>query len=88
MCKEGGVWKIAARRYFLNFEAPYQGGWASLKPVSGNWQTAVATEFPADAPARAVPAVSGRVRSAVSLCDGTLRAIQSRPPFDVSKAPR
>ena len=34
MCKQNDVWKIAARRYYLNFEAPYQGGWAALKPVS------------------------------------------------------
>ena len=34
--QQGGVWKIAARRYYLNFEAPYQGGWAALKPVSGD----------------------------------------------------
>jgi hypothetical protein len=48
---EGGVWKIAARAYYLNFEAPYQGGWAALKPVSGNWQTPVAKVFAPDAPA-------------------------------------
>jgi SnoaL-like domain len=30
--REGAVWKIAARHYFLNFEAPYIGGWASLQP--------------------------------------------------------
>ena len=47
---DGGVWKIAARRYYLNFEAPYQGGWASLKPVAGSWQSDVAKEFPPDAP--------------------------------------
>ena len=24
---DGGVWKISARNYYLNFEAPYQGVW-------------------------------------------------------------
>jgi hypothetical protein len=48
---EGGVWKIASRAYYLNFEAPYQGGWAALKPQAGAWQTPVAREFPPDAPA-------------------------------------
>src|SRR5580692_4138403 len=47
---QDGVWKIAARRYYLNFEAPYQGGWAALKPVAGEWQSAVARDFPPDAP--------------------------------------
>src|ERR1700722_16242818 len=37
--QDDGVWKIAARRYYLNFEAPYQGGGAALKPISGDWQS-------------------------------------------------
>jgi hypothetical protein len=49
--RQDGVWKIAARRYYLNFEAPYQGGWASLKPVQGTWQTEAGKAFPADSPA-------------------------------------
>jgi SnoaL-like domain len=80
--KADEVWKIAARRYYLNFEAPYQGGWAALKPVSGEWQSAVAREFPADAPTP----VSYRPFPAVYLPPyhyaGSLRAIQSRAPFD------
>jgi hypothetical protein len=46
---EGGVWKIAARNYYLNFEAPYQGGWAVLKPGSARLSQ-VAMEFPPDTP--------------------------------------
>lgn len=86
--KQGGVWKIAVRRYYLNFEAPYQGGWASLKPVSGPWQSAVAKDFPADAPApksyQPFPAV---FVPPYHYADGTLRAIQSRAPFDSPKRP-
>ncbi|MEN9705374.1 MAG: hypothetical protein RLZZ393_1253, partial [Pseudomonadota bacterium] len=48
--KEGGVWKIAARQYYLNFEAPYEGGWAVMKPAAAEARSAVAKEFPADAP--------------------------------------
>ena len=66
--KENGVWKIAARRYYLNFEAPYQGGWAALKPVTGDRQSAVAKDFPPGcAGAQAVRALPGRVRAAVPL---------------------
>jgi hypothetical protein len=79
--KESGVWKIAARRYYQNFEAPYQGGWAALKPVTGDWQTAVARDFPADAAApkqyQPFPAV---FVPPYHYADGTLRAIQSRAP--------
>ncbi|MGC1457122.1 MAG: nuclear transport factor 2 family protein [Steroidobacteraceae bacterium] len=83
--KQDDVWKIAARRYYLNFEAPYQGGWAALQPVSGDWRSPVAKDFPPDAPAaqqyQPFPAVF------VPPYDyaGTLRAIQSRAPFDAPK---
>ncbi len=84
--KDADVWKIKVRRYFLNFEAPYQGGWASLQPVAGSWQSAIARDFPADAPAPAqyqpFPAV---FVPPYDYADGTLRAIQSRAPFDPPK---
>src|SRR5689334_9927269 len=48
---DNGVWKIAGRAYYLNFEAPYQGGWAKLPSVTGGWQSEVAKAFPPDAPA-------------------------------------
>jgi hypothetical protein len=86
--REGGVWKIATRRYYLNFEAPYQGGWAALKPVAGNWPTPVARDFPPDAPApkqyAPFPAV---FLPPYHYADGSLTAIQSRSPFTAPKRP-
>ncbi len=85
--KQDGVWMICARRYYLNFEAPYQGGWAALKPVTGDWRSPVAREFPPDEPApfqyQPFPAVF------IPPYDyaGNLRAIQSRPPFDLPERP-
>jgi hypothetical protein len=86
--RENGVWKIAARQYFLNFEAPYQGGWAALKPVAGNSRSDVAAEFPPDAPApqvyRAFPAV---FIPPYHYADGNFSAIRSRPPVTPPKRP-
>jgi hypothetical protein len=48
--KENGVWKFQALRLYTNFVAPYEGGWASLEPVEGDWRSEVAMEFPPDAP--------------------------------------
>lgn len=48
--KEDGVWKIASLHYFPNFVAPYEGGWASLKPVEGDWRSPELADFPPDAP--------------------------------------
>jgi hypothetical protein len=86
--KEDGVWKIAARRYYLNFEAPYQGGWAALKPVTGGWQSSVAKDFPPDAPT-AKPYEPFPVVSVppYHYANGNLRAIRSRPPFTAPKRP-
>ncbi len=85
--KEGGVWKIAARRYYPNFVAPYQGGWAALQPVSGDWRTQVASEFPSDAPApeqyKPFPAV---YVPPYHYTDGQLTSIQSDPPFASASA--
>jgi hypothetical protein len=84
--KENGVWKIAARRYYLNFEAPYAGGWAALKPVTGNWPSAVAKDFPPDAPAPQPYAPFPTVFvPPYHWSDGEPRAIQSRPPFVAAK---
>ena len=46
--KDNGVWKIKTMHYYQTFVAPYKGGWASLKPVSGDWKSDVAKEMPAD----------------------------------------
>ncbi len=48
--KEGGVWRIMKAHYYPNFVAPYKGGWPALKPVTGDWKSDVAREFPADRP--------------------------------------
>jgi hypothetical protein len=85
--KDSGVWKIAARRYYLNFEAPYQGGWAALQPVTGGWQSAVAKDFPPDAPVAAPYQPFPSVFVPPYDYAGTLRAIQSRAPFDAPKRP-
>jgi hypothetical protein len=83
---DAGTWKIAARRYYLNFEAPYQGGWASLKPVTGSWQSDVAKEFPPDAPApQAYAPFPAVFIPPYHYADGNLRSIQSRPPVDFPK---
>ncbi len=82
---DNDVWKIKARRYYLNFEAPYQGGWAALKPVAGNWQSPVARDFPADAPAPAQYAPFPAVFVPPYDYGESPRAIQSRAPIAVPK---
>jgi hypothetical protein len=86
--REGGVWKIAARVYYLNFEAPYQGGWAALKPGAGSAPSQVARDFPPDAPVpqayKPFPAV---FVAPYHYAGGTPQAIQSRPPLVLPKRP-
>ena len=48
--KEGGVWKIRRLRLYSNFEAPYKGGWAALKPAPADWRSEAAKALPSDAP--------------------------------------
>lgn len=48
--REGGVWKIAALRFYPNFVAPYEGGWASLKRAEGGWRSPALADFPPDRP--------------------------------------
>jgi hypothetical protein len=48
--KEAGVWKIAALRFYPNFVAPYEGGWAKLEPVEGDWRSPALADFPPDRP--------------------------------------
>ena len=46
--KDGGIWKIAALRFYPNFVAPYDGGWASLEPSDGDWRSPLLADFPPD----------------------------------------
>ncbi len=48
--KQNGVWKISKLHYYPNFVAPYEGGWAKLPPVTGDWMSAAGKAFPADRP--------------------------------------
>jgi hypothetical protein len=48
--KEDGVWTIASLRFYPNFLAPYEGGWASLKRVEADWRTPEIADFPPDQP--------------------------------------
>ena len=48
--KDAGVWKIAALRFYPNFVAPYEGGWALLKPVEGDWRSPALADLPPDRP--------------------------------------
>ncbi len=77
---DGGVWRIAARQYFLNFEAPYQGGWVALKP-GAPVPSAVAKAFPPDAPVPAPYPQFPAVFVPPYHYAGSPRAIQSRAPF-------
>jgi hypothetical protein len=85
---DGGVWKISSRAYYLNFEAPYQGGWAVLKPGAGSSQSAVAKEFPPDAPpAQGYQAFPAVFVAPYHFAGGTPSAIQGKPPVTpVSRA--
>ena len=46
--KDGGVWKIKSMHLYVNFVAPYEKGWARLKPGEGLVQSAASKAFPAD----------------------------------------
>ncbi len=45
---EGGVWKIKSLHLYVNFVAPYEKGWARLKPGEGLVQSVAVTAFPPD----------------------------------------
>ncbi|HTX24499.1 MAG TPA: nuclear transport factor 2 family protein [Steroidobacteraceae bacterium] len=48
--KQDGIWRIVRLHYYPNFVAPYEGGWAHLKPVRGEWITDTGKALPADRP--------------------------------------
>jgi hypothetical protein len=47
--KENGVWKIGKLHWYVSFIAPYEGGWAKMKPVDAQVGDVV-KEFPPDQP--------------------------------------
>jgi hypothetical protein len=48
--KDGGIWKIRSLHLYVNFVAPYEKGWARLKPGEGLAQSAAPKAFPPDRP--------------------------------------
>jgi len=46
--KEGGIWKLKSLHLYVNFVAPYEKGWARLKPGEGLVQSAASKAFPPD----------------------------------------
>jgi hypothetical protein len=48
--KDKGVWKISRLRFYPNFVAPYEIGWAGLVSTTQDWRSEVAKRFPPDRP--------------------------------------
>lgn len=48
--KEGGVWKIKSVHLYINFVAPYEKGWARMKPGEGLAASQTSKDFPPDRP--------------------------------------
>ena len=46
--KENGVWKIDSLHLYVNFVAPYEKGWARLKPGEGLVRSQASIDFPPD----------------------------------------
>ncbi|MCP5144545.1 MAG: nuclear transport factor 2 family protein [Gammaproteobacteria bacterium] len=46
--KDGGVWKIRSLHLYVNFVAPYEKGWARLKPGEGLVRSEASMAFPPD----------------------------------------
>lgn len=46
--KDDGVWKIDSLHLYVNFVAPYEKGWARLKPGDGLVQSEASRAFPPD----------------------------------------
>lgn len=51
--KQGGIWKIKDLRYYNDFSAPYEGGWAKVEPIRP--PDPAADSAPAAAPGGAPP---------------------------------
>ena len=48
--KDGGIWKIRSLHLYVNFVAPFEGGWARMKPAPADWRSDTARDFPPDRP--------------------------------------
>jgi hypothetical protein len=48
--REAGIWKIRSLHLYVNFIAPYEKGWARLKPGEGLARSEAAKAFPPDRP--------------------------------------
>jgi SnoaL-like domain len=51
--KDRGIWKIQSLHLYVNFVAPYEKGWARLKPGEGLTQSQAAGTYPPDRPSSA-----------------------------------
>jgi len=47
---EDGIWRISSLHLYVNFVAPYEKGWARLKPGEGLVQSQTSKDFPPDRP--------------------------------------
>ncbi|MBO9601066.1 MAG: nuclear transport factor 2 family protein [Novosphingobium sp.] len=45
-----GIWRIQSLHLYVNFVAPYEKGWARLKPGEGLVQSQASKDYPADRP--------------------------------------
>lgn len=45
-----GIWRIASLHLYVNFVAPYEKGWARLRPGEGLMQSEASKAFPPDRP--------------------------------------
>ncbi|HTV80121.1 MAG TPA: nuclear transport factor 2 family protein [Steroidobacteraceae bacterium] len=52
--QQDGIWKIQTLHLFVNFQAPYEQGWARLKPGEGLKRSQASIELPPDRPSSVV----------------------------------
>lgn len=52
--KQDGIWKIQTLHLYVNFQAPYEEGWARLKPGEGLKRSQASIEMPPDHPSSVV----------------------------------
>jgi hypothetical protein len=48
--KVGGIWEIRSLHLYINFQAPYEEGWARLKPGEGLKRSQASIDMPPDRP--------------------------------------